>query len=89
MSAIKRVDCISVQIFIMLSFIYSIVPAVTGMGKATVGKSVLTPRVFSFANLTAAENFQHSIPSSRKTIFPSQLNEFDFDLHTSSDKGNR
>lgn len=57
MSAIKRVDCISVQIFIMLSFIYSIVPAVTGMGKATVGKSVLTPRVFSFANLTAAENF--------------------------------
>ena len=41
----------------MLSFIYSIVPTVTGMGKATVGKSVLTPRVFSFTNLTAAENF--------------------------------
>ena len=41
----------------MLSFIYSIVPTVTGMGKATVGKSVPTPRVFSFTNLTAAENF--------------------------------
>jgi len=57
MSAITRVDCISVQIFILLSLIYSVVPTVTGVGKATVGKSVLTPRVFSFANVTAAENF--------------------------------
>lgn len=52
------------------------------MGKPTVGTSVLTTRVFSFANVTAAENFPVFDSVFQKgNISLTEVHEFDFDLH--------